>query len=194
MLTIPLSLIDVRRIFVDDLVARLHPPEPRFHSLAVPVPKVLTPSQRQPVQPLDEDLPYIPEFLRTSSIARAVVATRCKFGWERLSVDCLCLYVDAEDTTSLENSIRERTDLVIIKKTKLHHAADSMSAVQKLLAPTGLSNFELRERRYTYRKKSYPTSRQATWPHLSWTVHITYWRRIEGFGWDIFISLWHRRP
>ncbi|QKX58014.1 uncharacterized protein TRUGW13939_05134 [Talaromyces rugulosus] len=148
------SLVDLPKIAYSDLVARLDQPPPRVvtHIGGVSLPKVLGPSQSQPVQSLDEDLPYISDFLRGNGTARAVAATRCKFGWERLSVDCLCLYVDADDTTSLENSVTSLADLAMIRESKLCHTGDSLSEAQKLLAPTGITELALKERMYDLRQ------------------------------------------
>ncbi|CRG85502.1 hypothetical protein PISL3812_02556 [Talaromyces islandicus] len=134
-------------------VTRCDPPESGLFAPTVPVPTVISlPFQRQPVQPLDDDLSYIPDFLCGNSTARAVLATRCRFGWQRSSVYCLCLFVDADDTTFLENSITSLTEVVIIQHTKLRHAADNLSEAQKLLEPEGMSGSEIIKRRYNLRK------------------------------------------
>ncbi|KAH8690502.1 hypothetical protein BGW36DRAFT_364078 [Talaromyces proteolyticus] len=171
-------------------VERCDPLEAGLFALVVPVPTVLTPSQHQPVEPLDEDLPYIPDFLRGSSTARAVVATRCRFGWPRLSVDFLCLYVDADDTTGLENSIASLIELLIIKEAKLCHTVDDSSEALKLLAPTGVSDLalsddlELSERVYSIRKNPIPRIVQQH-GHVYHGQSISLMgEKIEGLGWE----------
>ncbi|KAJ5962655.1 hypothetical protein N7501_007596 [Penicillium viridicatum] len=137
--------------------------EPRETELLFPVlpkPTILVPSQLQPVQPFDEDLSYISDFLRGSNTARAVVATRCKFGWPRLSIDCIYLYVDDDDTTSLDAFLASEKVPVVVTKAQFSHAMDDVPKAQQFLEPPGLNEFELSERRCLLRKSPLPRAVQ----------------------------------
>ncbi|KAJ9313595.1 hypothetical protein DTO271D3_6099 [Paecilomyces variotii] len=146
-------------LYIDGLrVEYVEPPEAGLLVPVVPKPKILVPSQRQPIQPLDEDLPYISEFLRGTNTARAVVATRCMFGWPQLSLHCMCLYVDAEDTSYLANLVASQAEPGVVVKAELCDIADYMSSAQDILGFSGLSRLEHSERRYSLRKNPVPRS------------------------------------
>ncbi|KAJ5181127.1 hypothetical protein N7491_000681 [Penicillium cf. griseofulvum] len=143
--------------------------EPREAELLFPVlpkPTILVPSQLQPIQPFDEDLPYISDFLRGSKTARAVVATRCKFGWPQLSIDCICLYVDDDDTTGLDAFLASEKVPVVVMKAQFSHAMDDVSKAQQFLEPSGLNKLELSKRRCLLRKNPLPCAVQEN-GHIS---------------------------
>ncbi|KAL1970737.1 hypothetical protein VTN77DRAFT_2571 [Rasamsonia byssochlamydoides] len=142
-----------QRLFTDGQYVQggicVEPTEPAEAGLLVPwlpKPTVIMQPERQPVQPFDEDLQYVVDFLNNDDNARAVVATASRFGWEKLSVDCICLYVDADSTTNLATSVASRNALTIILKAEFRHAGDSMEAAKRLLEPPGLDRLAISER------------------------------------------------
>jgi hypothetical protein len=105
---------------------------------SIPIPRIITKTDQQPVKPLDVDLPYVVDYLRQEAGARAVIATSSTFGWKNLCVQCICLYVDADTTQSLAESAAAQPDLTIIMEGKLKHATANMEAATQLLEPSGL--------------------------------------------------------
>jgi hypothetical protein len=110
------------------------------------IPRIITKADQQPVKPLDMDLQYVVDYLRQEAGARAVVATSTRFGWENLSVQCICLYVDADTTQSLAESAAAQPELTIILKGKLRYTAADMEAVTELLEPSRLNWLEASKR------------------------------------------------
>src|ERR1700733_1990473 len=110
------------------------------------IPRIITKADQQPVKPLDMDLQYVVDYLRQEAGARAVVATPSRFGWENLSVQCICLYVDADTTQSLAESAAAQPELTIILKGKLRYTAADMEAVTELLEPSRLNWLEASKR------------------------------------------------
>jgi hypothetical protein len=92
------------------------------------------------------------EFLNANKDSRSVVATCAKFGWQTLSVDCVCLYVDADTITGLAVSVSSRNTTTIIVNANLCPLADTKESARELLEPLGLGKAALSERRYQLRK------------------------------------------
>jgi hypothetical protein len=98
---------------------------------------------------LDADLPYVVDYLRQETDARAVVATSSRFGWEDLCVQCICLYVDADTTQSLAELAAVQPIPTIILKGKLSHATE---AAIRLVELPGLDELAISERKSILRR------------------------------------------
>lgn len=81
--------------------------------------------KKKPVQSFADNVDYIPDFLYDESTARAVIATRCQFGWPKVSIPATCLYVDADNLANLELLPSNETTPAVILRAKLKHSVDN---------------------------------------------------------------------
>jgi len=90
-------------------------------------PRILQPpkKKKKPVQSFADNVDYIPDFLYDESTARAVIATRCQFGWPKVSIPATCLYVDADNLANLELLPSNETTPAVILRAKLKHSVDN---------------------------------------------------------------------
>lgn len=95
--------------------------------------KILPSEEKRPVQSFTDNVDYIPDFLRGESTARAVIATRCQFGWPKLSIAATCLYIDAENLTNIEPSFTNQATPTVIIRAELKHAGDNATKATKLI-------------------------------------------------------------
>jgi hypothetical protein len=112
--------------------------------------------QPRPPQPIDEDLQYVVDYLANSPDARAVLATVSRFGWKNLSVDCVCLYVEADSMADLADVAGSRERLTVLVQAELRPLASSIEVAKEMVNPPGLDRLASSKRRFTLRKNPTP--------------------------------------
>lgn len=83
--------------------------------------------------------------------SRSVVASNSKFAFPTLSVDCICLYVDADNIGDLAISVASSNTITIIVNANLYALA-GREVARELVEPPGLDKVELSERKWQLRK------------------------------------------
>ncbi|KAN0068512.1 hypothetical protein V8E54_013236 [Elaphomyces granulatus] len=118
----------------------------------IPRPTIITSYKRSPIKLHEEDLQFVIEFLNANKDSRSVVVASSKFGWQTLSVDCVCLYVDADTITGLAVSVSSRNTTTIIANANVCPLTDTKESARELLEPPGLDKVALSERNFQLRK------------------------------------------
>ncbi|KAJ5893490.1 hypothetical protein N7495_005181 [Penicillium taxi] len=114
-------------------------------------PLIIAPSGIEPVKPLLDDLSFVRKYLLSSSTAKAVVASRNQFGWQKLNTDCICLHVDDDEETSINASLPTTGDPILTMKVNLSRVGDHVSKAKQLLEPVDLTGPEVSDRDYKFR-------------------------------------------
>jgi hypothetical protein len=117
-----------------------------------PAPGIVTKADRQPIKPLEADLQYVVDYLRQEAGARAVIATSSLYGWENVSIPCICLYVDADSTERLAESTVSQQLPTIITTGRLIDATANIDAATQLIAPPGLDKVAVSAREFELKK------------------------------------------
>jgi len=68
-----------------------------------------------------------------------------------MCVQCICLYVDADTTQGLVESVAAQPIPTIILEGKLRHATTNVEAATGLLEPPGLDQLAISEQKYNLR-------------------------------------------
>ena len=117
-----------------------------------PAPGIVTKADRQPIKPLEADLQYVVDYLRQEAGAHAVIATSSLYGWENVSIPCICLYVDADSTERLAESTVSQQLPTIITTGRLIDATANIDAATQLIAPPGLDKVAVSAREFELKK------------------------------------------
>jgi hypothetical protein len=80
----------------------------------IPRPTIITAYEPSPIKLVKEDLRSVTDFLKANNGSRSVVASTSKFGFPTLSVDCICLYVDADNIEDLAVSVASSNTITVI--------------------------------------------------------------------------------
>ncbi|KAN0070335.1 hypothetical protein V8E54_011916 [Elaphomyces granulatus] len=90
------------------------PFEPR-----IPRPIIITGWEPSPLKLVKEDFRIVVDFLRANPSSRSVVASTSKFGFPTLSINCICLYVDADDIADLSAFVASSNTITAIVNANL---------------------------------------------------------------------------
>jgi len=131
---------------------RVEPLEGGLLMPSPPKPSIIVKADQHPVKPLDVDPQYVVDYFRQEAGVRAVIATASRFGWEDLCVECICLYVDADNTQGLAESAAAQEKPTIILEGKLRQATENIEAATRLLEPPGLDKLAISARKSKLRR------------------------------------------
>ena len=124
------------------------PFEPR-----IPRPTVITGWEPSPLKLVKEDFRFVVDFLRANPSSRSVVASTSKFGFPTLSINCICLYVDADDIADLSAFVASSNTITAIVNANLCAIVNNCrEAARNLVEPSGLDKVQLSERLWELRK------------------------------------------
>ena len=70
------------------------------------------------------------------------------FGWSKLSIRCLCLYVEADEEPDQVELCPQQEIPVILQTAKFSYRAQDAVQAKETAEPTGLSGFERSKRKF----------------------------------------------
>jgi hypothetical protein len=101
---------------------------------------------------MEEELAYVANYMVEEPGRCAIAATVSMFGWERLAVECVCLYVDAAGETERLIELAKAQPTPTIIKEGVFDLLSCEEEVRRLLQPPELDKSVQRERNYELRK------------------------------------------
>jgi 2-oxoacid dehydrogenase-like protein with E3 subunit-binding domain len=120
-----------------------------------PRPTVIPGWEPSPVNLDKENFRFVTDFLLANDSSRSAVASASRFGFQTLSVDCICLYVDTDNIEDLAAVAASSSMTIVIVKADLCNCtlADMETARGLIERPgLGLDKVQLSERKWQLRQ------------------------------------------
>lgn len=119
--------------------------EERAFDRTVPRPHILVPTGKQYLQPLNVELGYARDYLRSGK-ANRILAMQSSFGWPLLSIRCVCVYVEADEMSGLIGLLSGQDALVVVRSARFSSPTQDISRVKEIIEPAGLTVLERSKR------------------------------------------------
>lgn len=123
--------------------------------VSTPHPTILVPTAKQPLEIINMNVNYIAEYI-SSGKANCILASQSFFGWSRLSIHCLCLYVEADENADLIELCSEQELPVVLQTATFSSIAQDTTRAKEILEPAGISGVDRSERKFMLRKNALP--------------------------------------
>ena len=123
--------------------------------ILTPRPTILVPTEKKPLEAINVNVDYIAEYVR-SGRAKSILALQSFFGWSRLSIRCLCLYVEAEEEAHLTELCSQQELPVVLQTATFSSPAQDTARAKEILEPAAISGVERSERKFMLRKNALP--------------------------------------
>ncbi|KAN0080989.1 hypothetical protein V8E54_004193 [Elaphomyces granulatus] len=118
-----------------------------------PRPTVIPSWEPSPIDLDKENFRFVTDFLLANDNSRSAVASASRFGFQPLSVDCICLYVDTDNIEDLAAvAATSSTTIVIVKAGLCNCALADMETARGLIERPGLDKVQLSRRKFQLRQ------------------------------------------